>query len=289
MKPTIFGKIKKATQSFAVLSLVWLIFIILLSIYEVVLNGIAHEFSKDTAVILGASIINAIVFWLKSNILLYILFLLFYFISRHLAQWFFYIVSGLLLIIHIAFVQYFSKAMVPLGADFFSYSSADMKQTVGASGGISISIILTFVLFLLVYIFVFYKFRKRNNMQFKVAAVFPLLSIIFFLSSFSSSSTFLSLKTEFDRSLALNKSDFFFTQSYKHFFPAVIEDDIYSDSYSGDFGDVGKQMVNFAYTDPEKFPFLHTDETEDVLTPFFNKSDKAPNIVILLVEGLGRA
>lgn len=289
MKQTIPGKIKKATQSFAVLSLLWLLFIILLSIYEVVFNGIAHEFTRDTIIILGANMINAVCFWLKGNVLLYLLFLLFYFISQNLAYWFFYIISALLVIIHIAFIQYFTKAMVPLGADFFSYSAADMKQTVGASGGISLSMILTFLLFLFAYIFVFYKFRKRNNMQIKVAAVFPLLSIVFFLSSFSSSTTFLSLKTEYERSLALNKSDFFFTQTYKHFFPTVIEDDIYSDSYSGDFGDAAKQMVNFAYSDPEKYPFLHKDETEDVLTPFFNKSEKTPNIVILLVEGLGRA
>jgi uncharacterized sulfatase len=47
--------------------------------------------------------------------------------------------------------------------------------------------------------------------------------------------------------------------------------------------------VNFVYTDEEKYPFLHADSTADVLSPFFNKSDKAPNIVIILVEGLGRA
>ncbi len=289
MNQTIFEKMKKATQSFARLSLLWLLFIILLSIYEVVINGFAHEFTKDTIVILGANMINAIGFWLKSNVFLYILFLAFYFISRHLAYWFFYIISGFLVIVHVAFVQYFTKAMVPLGADFFSYSSADMKQTVGASGGISISMILTFVLFLLTYIFVFYKFRKRNNMQIKVAAGFPLLSMVFFLSSFSSTTTFLSLKTEYARSLALNKSNFFFTESYKHFFPTTIEDDIYSDSYSGDFGNASKQMVNFVYNDAEKYPFLHTDATEDVLSPFFKKSDKTPNIVILMVEGLGRA
>jgi uncharacterized sulfatase len=215
--------------------------------------------------------------------------MIFYFISTRLSYWFFIIISVLLVIIQIGLVQYFAKALVPLGADLFNYSTADMKQTVGASGGISTSMTLTLLLFLLAYFFVFYKFRKRNKMQSKVAVVFPLVSIAFLFSSFSSSAIFPSLKTEYARNLALNKPDFFFTQSYEHFFPDTIEDDIYSDSYSGDFGDANKQLINFTYINEQQYPFLHTDETVDVLSPFFNKSHKAPNIVIILVEGLGRA
>jgi uncharacterized sulfatase len=186
-------------------------------------------------------------------------------------------------------VQYFNKALVPLGADFFSYSSADIKQTVGASGGISISMIVTPLLFLVAYIFIFYKFRKRSKMWLKVAALFPLVSIVFLLSGFRPLNTFVSLKTEYARNLSLNKSDFFISQSYNYFFPKAIEEDIYSDSYSGDFGDGNKQLINFVYNDEQQFPFLHTDATPDVLSPYFNRTEHTPNIVIILVEGLGRA
>jgi uncharacterized sulfatase len=289
MKQSFFEKIKKATQAFAVLSFLWLLLIILLSIYEVLFNGMTHEFPKDTGTVIGASMANAVGFWLKCTAWLYLLFTAFYFISPRLSHWLFYIISALLFIIQIGLVQYFATALVPLGADFFSYSSADMKQTVGASGGISSSMVLTLLLFLIAFIFVFYKFRNRNKMWIKVAAVFPLVSVTFLLSSFSPSTIFSPLKTEYARNLAMNKPDFFFTQSYKHFFPETIEEDIYSDSYSGDFGEAGGQLIKFAYTNEQEYPFLHTDETGDVLSPFFNKSNKAPNIVIILVEGLGRA
>jgi phosphoglycerol transferase MdoB-like AlkP superfamily enzyme len=288
MKQTFIEKIKTATRSFALLSILWLFFIILLTIYEIIINGIIHGFT-NTLTTMEANAINAIGFWLKCNVLFYFLFVIFYFISPGFSKWLFYILSSALLLIQIGLIQYSVKAMVPLGADFFGYSAADMKQTIGASGGVSIGMILTFVLFLASYIFVLFWFRKRNIMQMKIATVLPLLSIIYFFSSFSTSDVYLSLKTEYSRTLALNKSDFFFTQSYKHFFPAAIDDDIYSDSYSGDFGNGVKQPLNFAYTDEEKYPFLHADSTADVLSPFFNKSDKTPNIVIILVEGLGRA
>ncbi|HVT85027.1 MAG TPA: LTA synthase family protein [Chitinophagaceae bacterium] len=288
MKPTFIENIKKATRSFALLSLLWLFFLILLSVYEIIINGITHGFT-GTLAILAANAINTIGFWLKCNVLLYFLFVILYFISAGLSKWFFYIISSALLLIQIGLIQYSVKAMVPLGADFFGYSAADMKQTIGASGGVSVKMILTFVLFLATYIFVLFWYRKRSVMQMRIATVLPLLSIIYFFSSFSTSDVHLSLKTEYARTLALSKSDFFFTQSYKHFFPSAIDDDIYSDSYSGDFGDGVKQLVNFVYTDEEKYPFLHADSTADVLSPFFNKSDKSPNIVIILVEGLGRA
>lgn len=289
MNKNFIENIKKATRVFALLSLLWLCFIILLSIYEIVVNGISHGFMKDTLTTLGANIINALGFWLKCNVLLYLPFLALSFVSIKFSKWFFYILSTVLLLIQIGLVQYSVKAMVPLGADFFGYSKADMKQTIGASGGVSIAMILTFVLFLAAYSFVLFIYRKRNITQIKIAAILPLLSIFYFFSSFSTNEVYLSLKTEYTRTLALNKPDFFFTQSYKHFFPIPVDEDIYSDSYSGDFGNSGKKSASFAYVDEEKYPFLHIDSTADVLSPFFNKSNKTPNIVILLVEGLGRA
>ncbi|MCX6204951.1 MAG: LTA synthase family protein, partial [Bacteroidetes bacterium] len=51
-----------------------------------------------------------------------------------------------------------------------------------------------------------------------------------------------------------------------------------------------RSMAVMKYVDEKNFPFLHaTDSTADVLSAYFNKSTKPPNIVILLVEGLGRA
>ena len=37
-----------------------------------------------------------------------------------------------------------------------------------------------------------------------------------------------------------------------------------------------------------QYPFLHKDNSPDVLSPFFNLSEEKPNIVIIVAEGLGR-
>lgn len=49
-------------------------------------------------------------------------------------------------------------------------------------------------------------------------------------------------------------------------------------------------QLPISYPDPGNYPFLHTINSKlDVLSPFFNRGSRAPNIVVILVEGLGRA
>lgn len=48
-----------------------------------------------------------------------------------------------------------------------------------------------------------------------------------------------------------------------------------------------KQFPNQEFVD-KQYPFLHKDNSPDVLSPFFNVSEDKPNIVIIVAEGLGR-
>jgi len=289
MKTVMIDSFAKATRSFAVLSFGYFIFTILLSIYEIVFHGMVHGFSSVTGAVLAANMMEGIGFWLKVSGGLYLLFILVFFLSVRLAYGLFYAITTLLVLVQIGLIQYFNKALVPLGADFFSYSTADMKQTVGASGGISVLMILTFLFFLAAWVFIFYKLRKKNKLQLKVAVLIPLFGFAFLLSGFSPASRLFSFSSEYTRNMVLHKTDFFLSQSFTYFFPKTVEEDIYADSYSGDFGDAGDALHQFVYLKEEAYPFLHADETPDVLSPFFNKSPTLPHIVILLVEGLGRA
>src|SRR6185295_17368323 len=80
---------------------------------------------------------------------------------------------------------------------------------------------------------------------------------------------------------------FFFNASMHYFFP--------NEEDAGDYAQnaiayLGNKPATFKYIDEKNYPFLHTvDSSVDVLSPFFTKSETPPNIVILLVEGLGRA
>ena len=46
---------------------------------------------------------------------------------------------------------------------------------------------------------------------------------------------------------------------------------------------------DFVIKDEAKYPFLHTDQSHEILSHFMQKDSTAPNVVILIVEGLGRA
>jgi uncharacterized sulfatase len=97
---------------------------------------------------------------------------------------------------------------------------------------------------------------------------------------------------EFSNNLVINKSQLFLSASFQHFFPSSNESDIYAENYMGGFqkANTDHTLAEMKYVDEKNFPFLHvTDSSADVLSPYFNKSYRAPNIVIILVEGLGRA
>ncbi|MDE3252670.1 MAG: sulfatase-like hydrolase/transferase [Bacteroidota bacterium] len=213
-------------------------------------------------------------------------------INKKLAHISFVVFSVLYLVIQIALSQYFIRTLVPLGADLWAYSLADIKQTLGASGGIKPYMILVFVLFigLTVSAFVFLP-RKMKISGWK--------SFLLFIGFLVTSTSDLLSKTnewntgqEYSNNLAMNKAWFFLDNTYLHFFPKTIEKDIYADY---DFGSSENQNENFVprniqYVDEKNYPFLHkTDSTAEVLSPFFKKDSTPPNIVILLVEGLGRA
>ncbi|MEO5649122.1 MAG: LTA synthase family protein [Ginsengibacter sp.] len=285
---SLFKNIPATLSAYSIRSLLFLILLLFIAAYETVLNFNSHTEKLPLLAITTSVFTNYLVYWCKVYGVLLIPYFIFYFFSHSLANFFYTFFAILLLFIQIALVQYFNKSMVPLGADLFAYSVADIKQTIGASGGVSLFSILAFIILLIIFIFVFIYFTKKIKIHQYLALSITTFSIIFLLSGFTTINI-ISLKTEYARTLVVNKSDFFATQSYRYFYPDPVETDIYSDNYSGDFGNGSLTIKDFVYVDEEKYPFLHKDETQDVLSPFFNQSPRLPNIVIILVEGLGRS
>ncbi len=100
------------------------------------------------------------------------------------------------------------------------------------------------------------------------------------------------LETDYANNLVINKPAYLARATLTRFSGKTDDSvDIYADAYIGDYGEmasaVGITPVN--YLAENQYPFLHTDETPDVLSPFFTTASTPPNVVIILVEGLGRA
>lgn len=279
----------QATRTFASFSLIWLLLMFLFSAVELTLNSFTNGLPGSFLNLLMWSGYLDLLFWLKWVLFFYMIYVPLFLLSPRLARITFQIVIVLFFIIQILLFNYFNTALVMLGADLFGYSIEDIKQTVGSSGGLNAVSIVTFIVLIGIVLFTTHFFTKKVKPIFYAAIFLPLISLCFM--SFSAYKTVgkVNLESAYANSLITNKSDHFYSSAYSYYNPVIFETDIYSDNYIGDFFNKFSEGIAFNFIDEENFPFLHEELTNDVLTPFFSPQEKAPNIVIILVEGLGRA
>lgn len=283
-------KLTPAALSFARLSVLWLGIIFVLTIFELIYNGIVHQFPQSSVSVLSWAFFNDVIFWFKGLIYFFIIFVLLHLISGKLARISYCVFIVLMALVQVSLTSYFTTALVPLGADLYGYSMADIKQTVGAAGGVSILQILGFIILVGGTLFAMIKLPQRLRVNRFVVIALPVVSLILLAIGANAMEHNGGYKSDFDNNLVINKSDHFWTASYKHFFPSKDELDIYADSYINDYDNAGSAKTSaFKYVDPEHYPFLHSDTAADVLSPYFKPGAKPPHVVIILVEGLGRA
>jgi len=192
----------------------------------------------------------------------------------------FLLVVSLSAIVVIQFILflYFAESRNLLGADMFYYSSEEMKQILEASGMLSFTNI---ALLLLLIVIAWVPLWIANKQTFKKAYVGIAFLLIGLVSCFISSASILgsaSAKDEFVANASRSKWRYFFDSNLSNY---VME-------HPGMLAVLGQDDV-----DPKelnsKFPFLKTEDTKDFLGAYLNKTTKAPNLVILVIEGLGHA
>ncbi|MEO8821458.1 MAG: glycosyltransferase, partial [Ginsengibacter sp.] len=270
----------KAIQESVTYSLILFGCMLIVKVIELIRDSVHFGAPKDILNVIKHGLINDVSFDFNIAIFPVVVFILLYLINKKTARFFIITFSVLLIMIHAALAEYFLQTLVPLGADLFGYSIADIKQTVGAAGVSMIfvfiaTILLAFVLFLFLYL--------PKKIKLKSAIAFPIIGLLI-LGAFGSVATVTNKwkpGPEFSNSMALNKSFFFYNNCYQSFFPAKVEDLPFVRS--------GNDPNNFKYVNEKQYPFLHTVDSTDVLSPFFNRAATKPNIIFLVVEGLGRA
>jgi phosphoglycerol transferase MdoB-like AlkP superfamily enzyme len=247
---------------------------------EIIRDAQHFGIPKDIFSVINHGIINDISFDFNIAILLVSVFMLLYLLNQKLARIFFISFSVLLIMIHAALAEYFLRTLVPLGADLFGYTMADIRQTVGAAG-VSTTFIFIAVILIALVIYLFLLIPKRIKL--KPALSLPMLGLLI-LGAYGSIATVTNRwkpGPEFSNSMALNKSFFFFNNCYQSFFTSKSKEVPYPDNTSN--------PNHFNYVNEKAYPFLRTVDSTDVLSPFFNPQATRPNFVFLVVEGLGRA
>lgn len=288
-KSKFLEKFYNASHAFSGLAILFLILILLLGIFENVFNSLTRGFESGFFQILVWSSLLNVLYWFKLLFLSFFVFTGIYFLSPRLSLTLYKVFIVFALVIQMLLLSFFNTSLVILGADLYSYSIEDILQTVGASGGINFLSIAAFLVLFSVIIAIIYFFSNTIKPNHYFSLSLPAISAIYILSGISGNEIKPDLKSEFENSAVLNKSDYFLRSSYLYFFPEKFEIDIYDDSYIGGFERSESNTIEFEYVDEVNYPFLHKDASRDVLSPFFKTGDAPPNIVIILAEGLGRS
>ena len=211
---------------------------------------------------------------------LFILYFLIAKISPKVANIFTGIMLFVFALAHLALVFYFLQMFILLDKSLFSYSLQEIVFTVRTSNSNYFLFLSLALCCLLLIVFSFRGFRKiKNILSIRVGGViFLFLCLIFIFFIFPRTS----LNDEYNPKykIVINKS--------YHFYRSVLNHKSDND-FMYDTAEIHHKNILFPDREfvSEEYPLLSKTNNEDVLGAFIKKTDSLPNIVIILVEGLG--
>lgn len=190
---------------------------------------------------------------------------------------------SLFLLLQVGLEQYYLAARVPLGADLFGYSAAEIRTTVaGAGGGIGAAGALA-MLMPLVVLWAVLAWRGRRAATARPAWLGGLLlaGLAAWLLPLAPGAR--GLGSEDARAVATSKGAYFITDALRWW--RVDAAPIATATASP-----ARVAASPAGGDPA-YPFLHDEATPDTLGPYFGptRDGRTPNVVVIVVEGLGRS
>ena len=242
-------------------------------------TGLIHSFPEKPGIVFGVAVLNDLSFFLVFSLALAPLYYLFALISTRLARITTISIMALTTLVSFGLMYYFQTALVPLGADIHSYTWQDMQQTVGASSEVNVKNALALAGVGFAFFATFYWFSPTLRRPARWIHLAVALIAICWLGAGKIFSGKQWIDQEYAISLSQNKLAYFVTANYDYLFPTVAEN-----------LDLANDLDNdMKYVQEKQYPFLRVNNTPDVLSPFFKSSSTPPNVVIIMVEGLGRA
>ncbi len=276
--------VARSLRRFLSLSIILAAMILMVRLSELLFTTTSSLFQADIAINLLTALKMDLILYLRISGLLMVPFLVIAFFSQKAAKYFFVSVCILLMLGNILLIKYFSTARVPLGADLFGYSFKEIQHTVGSSGKINIAPYILTIIYLAIMVRVFVKhvyFRMKPWLM-AILTVMMLISLVPIKQLNINPAKF---SNEFSMFVATNKLDFFIESVADHY---MRQGTLNNKAYTLKPISASTAGNPFKYIDPD-YPFLHEETTPDVLAEYFNLGDSPPNIVLIIVESLGRA
>jgi lipoteichoic acid synthase len=258
-------KLSAPSQNFIALAVGLLSVFFFMRIYEFIAVAGSHSLASPWIQYFFIGIAYDVLFVITIAAIMAVPFLLFSLWNLKVSRGFFALISTLILVLHLGLISYYATTNVPLGADFYGYSWNELNLTVRSSAGITFWTFVPFMLFMALAATIFIFTKRIRVSESVLLPVFMVFSLILLLRGFLSP-TAGQFQHEADFNLVVNKSDFFLEKSWSHY---VISEEITHSAFSS-------------------YPMYRTIYYSDVLGKFFKRAQENPNLVFIIVEGLGR-
>ena len=215
--------------------------------------------------------------FVRYSLVIFPIFLIISAVSSKIAVWFLRIIFSISILASIALIYYYITAGIPLDRVFIMYSLNDIINITHSSKSMAWWEYAVLFGFPILFLFV-------SGKKIKLPKITKYIFLVVFALSFVvrdvPSKLYKSHISYYDIS---NKLDYFLKS-------IICNDDI----PTIDLENISEEVLTFQSFFPDnefvgtKYPFLHTDKTPDVLSDFFELTEKPPNIVLVIVEGMGR-
>lgn len=207
------------------------------------------------------SFINNLFFAILFGIILFPVYIILIKKSEAFALKFIGFILIIVLLIELSLIKYNLITLILLGGDLLGYSFSDITATASASNEYNLAFIWPFLVLPILIYFLYFILKKVVNEKITGPFLLILTTIVILLK--------VSL-SEASAKENQNKLSFLITDIVRV---------------------IGEQnnSQNYIIDSSKPYPLLQNIEnTTDVLSPFFNETIEKPNIVILIIEGLGR-
>lgn len=273
---------QRILAQFVRLNLVVLVVLLILRASQWVSLSLLHTLPPDAWLLESHGFIQDAVLWLNISWLLLIPFFLLSLLRPWVGTVFFSLVFLLVALTEWSLFQYFKIVLTPLDQVVFSYTAREMIFIARSSAPLDI---LTFLpLFLIVIVTaVFIRVSQKVTMPRTIMILFFLLGISALFLRKTTTPAIGGYRNLFEYYLTTNKSAYFTEKYVKFRFNP-------GQTSNNDSVDAAAQRYHAAHPEFEfsgtRYPFLHADNTPDVLSPFFDLGKERPNLVFIIVESL---
>ena len=241
-----------------------------------------YSFGASYAAFLAKGLfVNNFFFAFRFIIVAGLIYMVLHFIKERWARIFAVALCSVIVIMQYVLFLYFSESRNILGADILYYTSDEIKEILLASGMLSVKNIALLCLLLAAVLLPFW-FASRPRFKTYYGGLIimavGILALIIPSSVFQASA--MNNLSEFEQNAARSKWAYFISSvstDLLNEYPEI------NALLTGEESDTATAVKN------QPFPFLRKEDTRDFLGAYMNKSSSVPNLVLVVVEGLGHA